>query len=93
MRSLALAAFALTLATSGAAFADAIQVGNAHQAPVFATQSGNTTLVTGIGTANTAPVFAATAGNGQVVIDVGTAKRAPVFAQVGSATDLHLANR
>jgi|GEM_PF-1341199 len=92
MRTIALAAFALSLLTSGAAFADAIQIGNANQAPVFAVRSGNTALITDVGSASRAPVFAATSGNGQIVTEIGSAKRAPVFAQVG-ATDLHLANR
>ena len=79
MRTLAIATFALSLLGSGAAFADAIEVGSASQAPVFAVESGNTADISDIGSASRAPVFSGLAGNGQIVTDVGTASRAPVF--------------
>ena len=86
MRTIALATLAFSL-ISGAAFADAIQVGNANQAPVFATNSGDTSDVVDVGTANQAPVFDYPSGNTSTVIQVGTANRAPVFDD--SRTDMH----
>jgi|GEM_PF-6211685 hypothetical protein len=44
MRTLTIATLALSLLGSSAAFADTIQVGTAHQPPVFATVSGKARL-------------------------------------------------
>ena len=79
MRTLAFATLAFSLISGGAAFADAIQVGDANQAPVFATVSGDTSDVTDVGNAHQAPVFDERSGDATVVTQVGSANRAPVF--------------
>jgi hypothetical protein len=81
MRTFALAAFAISLVGSGAAYADALVVGNAKIAPVFANPSGDTSLVVDAGTANRAPVFAVRSGTTGDVIEIGNASTAPVFAE------------
>ena len=80
--------------SSGAAYADALVVGTAHIAPVFATASGNTSDVVDVGTANHAPVFAYPSGNIGGVIEIGNASHAPVFARpaVPSPTDEQVAH-
>jgi hypothetical protein len=93
MRPLALAAFAISLLGSSAAFADAIVVGTAHIPPVFAVPSGNSSLVADVGNAAYAPVFAFPSGNTGDTIEIGTAHIAPVFAQhYGPATEAQLAS-
>jgi hypothetical protein len=86
MRTIALAAFAISLLGSSAAFADATVIGTAHSAPVFAVPSGNTSVVPDVGTANRAPVFALPSGTSGDVIEIGTAHIAPIFAQDHSAS-------
>jgi hypothetical protein len=80
MRTLAYATLAFSLISSGAAFADAVEIGNASHAPVFATVSGNASDVVDAGSASRAPVFAHRSGNSGDVIEIGTASHAPVFA-------------
>jgi hypothetical protein len=79
MRTLAFATLAFSL-ISGVAFADAIEVGNANKAPVFAIVSGDTSTVIDEGSASRAPVFDHAAGSGTLVTEIGTASRAPSFA-------------
>jgi hypothetical protein len=94
MRTLAYATLAFSLITSGAAFADAIEVGSASHAPVFATESGNSSNVVDVGSAHRAPVFAYPSGNIGGVIEIGNASHAPVFARpaVPSPTDEQVAH-
>ena len=92
MRTLAIAAFAASLAISGSAFADAIATGNAHQAPVFVIPAGTTSQVADIGNASRAPVYAVTSSVGQVAVQTGSAHQAPLFALV-AGSDVHLAQR
>jgi len=93
MRTITLAAFALSLLGSGTAFADVVQIGSATRAPVFAVTSGTSAAVADIGTAWRAPLFAVTSGNGHVLTDIGSASRAPMFAAVPARnTKLALGN-
>jgi len=83
MRTLVFATMALSMLGSGAAFADATQIGDANQAPVFATVSGDTSAVIDVGNASQAPVFGQVSGNAATVTEIGNANHAPVFTVIG----------
>jgi hypothetical protein len=85
MRTIALAAFAVSLIGSSAAYADALVTGTAKIPPVFAVPSGNTSYVVDAGSASRAPVYAYPSGTSGDVIEIGNAHSAPVFAQVHRA--------
>lgn len=92
MRTIALAAFAMSLIGSGAAYAEVLEIGSASHAPVFATTSGNSSYVVDAGSAHRAPVFAYPSGTSGDVIEIGNAHTAPVFAAVhGSAAAVQVA--